>query len=136
MAKIRYTTTSFRESVVTEEVYNELKKQLDKNPNANLDSSSESFIDHFKGKFIGIGISFLIFIVLMSIFEKDGFHVPIAFISLLVCIFSILHLFLEAPSYATYIKKKQDYFSRLRYALQNTSSYKEFINIFYNDRLL
>jgi len=81
-------------------------------------------------------ICVLIIIILMSTTDGEGIVAPIVGISTLIGIFSIFRLFIEAPSYATYTKKRNEYFSRMKYAIQNTSSYQEFLKSFYNERLL
>lgn len=53
-------------------------------------------------------------------------------ISMVTSFFSGIYLLLEGPSYATYIKKKTEYFNRLEYAIKNTSSYYEFLRSFYD----
>jgi hypothetical protein len=135
---VTYTKTSFREpGIISASQYDKLRGLLLRNPNIDLDPNSESFTEHFKGLLIGIGITFIIPLLLLSIFDaKEGIHIPIIYISIIICIFSILRLFMEAPSYATYVKKRNEYFSRMKYAIQNTSSYKEFLKAFYGERLL
>ena len=47
--------------------------------------------------------------------DGNGIHAPIGGISILICIFSTFRFFIETPSYATYIKEKNDFFSRMKY---------------------
>ena len=137
MAKINYTKTYFSSpGRISEEVYNGFKSKLKSNPNYEIDPNPTTFSEHFKGKLLTIAISIGLFLLgLLITGDKKGDDIsiwnPIMGISALVAIISLIMLFLEGPSYATYIKEKQEYFSRMKYAIQNTNSYSDFISTFY-----
>jgi hypothetical protein len=133
MATIRYTKTSFQEpGRVSEELYLSLKSQFTKNPNFKIDSNSETFSEHFSGLLMTLGISFLIAVFCFGAFKDGNPMIVVGGISMTVCFSCGIYLLLEGPSYATYIKKKTEYFNRLEYAIKNTSTYSEFLRSCYN----
>jgi hypothetical protein len=139
MARIRYTKTYFQTpSRITQEVYYSLKQELSKNPNFEI-AQGETFSEHFNGSLTAIKIGFGVFIILLIIStalgmdtgsagDKFGFLAGIGF---LVALVNGIYLMLEGPSYATYVKTSTDYFSRMKYAIINSSNYSEFISMFY-----
>lgn len=135
MAIIRYTKTYFKEPPpISEQDYINIKRQLEYNPHLDLDSKTETFSEHFKDTFSIIKYSIAIAIIAGILVGITGvaFFGVVAGISGGVALFSgFVYLMLEGPSYATYLKKKQEYFSRLKYMIQSTSSYQEFIRIYY-----
>ncbi|WP_291100420.1 MULTISPECIES: hypothetical protein [unclassified Empedobacter] len=137
MAKINYTKTYFTTpGRISEEMYNGFKSQLKLNPNYEIDPNPTTFSEHFKGKLLTIAISiglFLLGLLITADNKGDDSSIwnPVMGISILIAIISIIMLFLEGPSYATYVKEKKEYFSRMKYAIQNSNSYNEFISTFY-----
>ena len=140
MATIRYTKTYFNEpGRINEDTFYSLKQQLSRNPNFEIDPNPETFSQHFSGalkvlKICGsIAAVCLLFGLGLSKHAGDfwdNLAIPAA-ICFLIIFFTGFQLLLEGPSYATYVKKKIDYFSRMKYAIQNTSSYREFCISFY-----
>ena len=132
MAVIQYTKTYFREPLpISEDTYYRIRAQLISNPDIDLDPNPETFSKHFKGKLMTIGISFLLALLFLSISENGTLMFGIGGISFVIFIVSPWGLLLEGPSYATYIKKKKEYFERMKYAINNTTSYREFRTLFY-----
>ncbi len=137
MATIRYTKTHFiPPSQITEETYLSFRRELQKNLGFKIDPNPETFTEKFSGQLKTIGISGGLFVLGLIIAGgnrggKTSIWNPIIGISIAVFIISILMLLLEGPSFATYIKQKEEYFERMEYAIKNTSSYYEFVNSFY-----
>jgi hypothetical protein len=129
MARIRYTKTYFQTpSRISEEVYYGLKQELERNPNFEI-AQGETFSEHFNVKIIAI--SLIVGIIIFSIAEEGTIFFGLGMISFLIFFGSLFPLFLEGPSYATYVKKSNDYFARMKYAIINSKDYNEFIKIFY-----
>lgn len=129
MGRIRYTKTYFQNpSRISEEVYNELKKELSRNPNFEI-AQGETFSEHFNINRIAIAL--IASIIIFSIAKEGTIFFGIGMISFLIFFGSLFPLFLEGPSYATYIKTSNDYFSRMKYAIINSSNYSEFLSMFY-----
>ena len=141
MATIRYTTTYFNEpGSINEDSYNQLKRELLRNPNFEIDPNPETFSQHFSSalrviKICGIAVIVGAFIALALSSKPgdwaDSLGATAAGIGSFIIIFAGIHLLLEGPSYATYVKKKTEYFSRMKYAIQATNSYSEFSKSFY-----
>jgi len=124
MAKINYTKTYFSSpGRISEEMYNGFKSQLRLNPNNEIDPNPTTFSEHFKGKLLIIGISFFLALFCFGVFEDGNPMIALGGLSVLTFIGAAISLFLEGPSCATYIKEKKEYFSRMKYAIQNTNSY-------------
>ena len=139
MGIIRYTKTYFNEpGRINEVTYQSLKIELNRNPNYKIDPNPETFSEHFSGilKVIkicgGVIVGALFFSFVLGIDKRGDVLAPIAGIAFLILFFSLIPLFLEGPSYATYVKQKKEYYGRMKYAIQNTSSYYEFMSIFYS----
>jgi len=129
MARIRYTKTFFQTpNRISEDIYYNLKQELSKNPNFEI-AKGESFSEHFNVNIIGLAL--LISIITFAVAKEGTIFFGIGMISFLVFFGSLFHLFLEGPSYATYIKTSNEYFSRMKYAIINSSNYSEFISLFY-----
>lgn len=137
MATIRYTKTYFSEpGRISEEMYLNLKRELNKNPHFKIDPNPETFTDRHKGLLMTIAICaglFVLGLIFTANMRGDDSSIwnPIMGLSMLILIGSVIRLFLEGPSFATYIKQKEEYFSRMKFAIQNTSSYIEFVSMFY-----
>lgn len=132
MGTIRYTKTYFNEpGRINEETYHTIKRELLRNPNFEIDPNNETFSQHFSGLLKTIGISFGLAIFCFGLFKDGNPMIAVGGISMMTFFFSLIYLFLEGPSYATFVKKKTDYFSRMKYAIQNTNSYREFSLSFY-----
>src|SRR5689334_8611492 len=113
MARIRYTKTYFREpGSISEDLYQAFKVSVRNNPNFEIDPVPETFSQHFDGLLKTIGIAFFVALFCFGIFEDGSPMIAIGGFAMVACIFSIIYLFLEGPSYATYIKRKKEYFSR------------------------
>jgi hypothetical protein len=132
MAKIRYTKTFFQvPEKISEDAFYSLKNELSRNPNFEI-AKGETFTEHYKGAFNVMGISVLVVIALSVIGIKDGNPLMLLMgIAVIAILINIFNLFLEAPSFATYVKKRDEYFSRMKYAIINSNNYSEFVKIFY-----
>lgn len=131
---ISYSTTSFREpDRISEQTYHAIKQLLKNSPHKNLDPEPETFTKHFGGSLKFIGISFIVMLLGFGFGEGTPFMI-IGGISMIAWFISIFYLILEGPSYATYLKKKKEYFERLKYAIMNSTDYYSFINMFYHRR--
>jgi hypothetical protein len=139
MARVNYTKTYFNEpGRIDQGTYEALKIKISRNPNYDIDTKSETFSQNFKEELtyfkIG-GILLFPCLIITANLDDDGIGIKIfgglAVVSFLAVFFTGIMLLLEGPSYATYLKKKSEYFSRLKYAIQNTNSYYEFCISFY-----
>lgn len=137
MAKINYTKTYFNPpQKISEGLYNTYKNEIKKNSSYNIDPNSTTFSERFKSQLRTIAIGTGLFILGLIITgdnkgSDSSIWNPIMGISMITIIITIIILFLEAPSFATYIKQKEEYFTRMKYVIQNTNSYGEFIFAFY-----
>ena len=132
MAIISYTKTNFREPArISENSYSQLRLKILRNPEMDIDPSPETFSQHFKGALMTILVSFFLFIFCFGVFKEGSPMIFIGGISMCAFLFFSFMLLIEGPSYATYIKQKKEYFLRMKYAIQNTTSYYEFVNTFY-----
>lgn len=138
MAKINYRKVYFvPPNQISEQEYNNIKRQLLHHPHFELDSNRVTFVEHFKKNLLAIGISIGLFILGLIITgnrrgSDSSIWNVIMGMSMVVIIIGMLMLFLEGPAYATYIKERQKYFSKLKYEIQNTRDYAEFVKVFYN----
>lgn len=129
MARIHYTKTYFQTpNRISEEIYSGLKQELKNDPNFEI-AKGETFSKHFNIHIIAIALIASIFI--FSVAEEGTIFFGLGMISFLIFFGSLFPLFLEGPSYATYIKTSNDYFSRMKYAIINSADYNEFVKIFY-----
>lgn len=129
--RIQYTTTSFSRPIVDRQDYQELKARLSKNQQADIEPASPTIIERFKGhmnmfKYGGIGI--LVGLIAGAIIGEAA--VIIYMPSFIVIMFTGIHLLMEAPSYATFKKKKTAFFVELKTAVINTTSYEQFDLVF------
>jgi hypothetical protein len=141
MATIRYTKTFFNEpDRISEEDYNSMKRVLCHNPNFEIDPNPETFSEHFSDslktiKICGIIMGIGAFIGgVLSKGQDWALFVGMTMTLILgitPIMFTLYYLLLEGPSFATYLKKKKEYFSRMKYAILNTNSYREFSMTFY-----
>ncbi|NCP61512.1 MAG: hypothetical protein GW839_14640 [Flavobacteriales bacterium] len=137
MAKINYTKTYFNPpQKISEGLYNTFKKELKNNSDYVIDPNPTTFSEHFKTKLTTIAVGVGLFILGLIIAgdnkgSDSSIWNPIMGISIVVAIFTTISLFLEGPSFATYIKQKEEYFIRMKYAIQNTNSYSDFVSAFY-----
>lgn len=137
MARINYTKTYFNPpQKISEGLYNTVNRELKLNSNYVIDPNPTTFSEHFKTKLttIAVGVSLFILGLIIAGDNKgsdSSIWNPIMGISIIVAIFTTISLFLEGPSFATYIKQKEEYFLKMKYAIQNTSSYGEFVSTFY-----
>ena len=139
MAWIQYTRTEFRKpQPIGEGEFYDLKRRLTSNPNFEIVPEGETFSEHFQGHFkmIGIGlvggfISFMIGGAFDGTWVLPIFMIAGLFLFFGMGIMGIVHLFLEAPSYAKYKRKKRDYFQRMKTAIEQTDNYDDFVNSFY-----
>jgi hypothetical protein len=141
MPTVTYTTTRFREpGIISEEMYNKAKEQLKMNPDFEIDPNFETFSQHFKVSLTTITICLIVGVLCLLIGLTSTSHtgdfgdmlaIPCGICFLIVIICSVFVLLPEGPSYATYAKKHEEYFDRMKYAIKNSSSYSEFISIFY-----
>ena len=132
MARIQYTSTKFvKPGSISERQFWAIKQELNRNPSFDFEPESESFTQRFSGQFKVIGGCFALAVIIFSIFEDGTPLIAVGGISMVISILSIFHLFIEAPSYATYSRKKRNYFSRMKIAIQESDSYDEFVNQFY-----
>ena len=133
MGTIRYTKTHFNESErINEESYLNLKSLLLQNPDFEIDSNPETFTQHFSGRLKTIGIAIVVFFFSFGLFEDGSPMIAVGGIAMVVLFYSVLNLFLEGPSFATYVKQKKEYYERMKYAIRSSNSYMEFVTMFYN----
>jgi hypothetical protein len=144
MPIVSYTKTSFiAPDPISEEVYLQIKRKINSDPEFNIDPSPETFSEHFKSSlsFIkwGLGYCFAWALVYSAFFEKNIekdspvviiFNIP-AIVGGLGSLIAIFNLLLEGPSFATYVKEKENYFNRLKYAIKNSKDYRDFATQFY-----
>ncbi|NDK56920.1 hypothetical protein [Pontibacter fetidus] len=132
MATVQYTKTSFQQpGRINEEAYYELRREVIKNRDFEIDPNFETFSQHFSGLLKTIVISLALALFCFGVFKDGNPMIAVGGISMMIFIFSLIRLFLEGPSFATYAKKRTEYFARMKYAIQNTSSYHEFTQVFY-----
>jgi hypothetical protein len=139
MGWIRYTRTEFvKPRTISEEQFNFYKSKLNRNPSFDFNSDDESFTEHFEPffKIIGIGLigGFIIMMIGGELFDGSNwlalFMIP-GMLLFLAGFFAIFQLFLEAPSYAAYKRKKRNYFEGLKIAIQESDDYEAFVRNFY-----
>ncbi len=141
MATIRYTKTYFNEpDPINKDTFLLLKEQLSRNPNFEIDPNPETFSERFGFtlkiiKICGIGGGIGIFLSLVLSSRAGDWADKIGAKAFMICTIVIIAigipLLLEGPSFATYVKRKTEYFSRMKYVIQNTDSYHEFCISFY-----
>lgn len=144
MPIIRYTKTYFNEpGRIAEDAYLQLKRKLSADPDFEIDPNPETFSEHFKGSlnFLKWGLGYcLVFGLIYGAFFEHTDHEDSAFRIILTIpaiigglgsFLIFISLLLEGPSFATYIKEKKQYFSRMKYAIKNSSDYRTFYNSFY-----
>lgn len=132
MARIKYTKTYFNPpQKISEELYNNINSELKLNSNYVIDPNPITFSEHFSSNIKTIGISLFLAVLCFGIFEDGNPMIGVGGISMIIFISSLIHLFLEGPSFATYIKQKEEYFTRMKYAIQNTNTYVDFVAAFY-----
>lgn len=129
--RVQYTTTSFNRPTIGREDYQELKTKLSKNPQAVIEPPSPTIMERFKGhmdmfKYGGIGM--LVGLIAGVIIGEAA--VVIYMPSFIVIMFTGVHLLMEAPSYATFKKKKAAFFNELKTAVIITTSYEQFDLVF------
>lgn len=130
MATINYTKTKFiKPWTLNQAEYISLRNAYFENPNFKYFEKSETFTEHFAdtikiikyGFYIGIGA-----LILINVNETIGsilsiIAIPMFFLSLLI-------LLLEGPSYASFLKDKENYEDSLKNAVMSSSNYEEFVN--------
>lgn len=130
--RIQYTKTKFlRPKTISKPDYLSIKNLLTTNPNASIDSNPEKFTDEFGGRLKVIAICAVLTVIglLLDSMEPNAL-LYICFMGMLVGSIFLVMLFLEAPSFATYLKNKINYFDLLRKAVIKSNSYEEFLDIF------
>jgi hypothetical protein len=132
MARVEYTTTKFvKPEPITEMQFWAIKKELNQNPNLDFEPERESFTERFSGILKMMGISFGIALFCFGLFEDGNPMIAVGGISMIMFFVSIIYLFLEAPSYATYSREKRNFFAKMKTAIQESDNYDEFVNQFY-----
>ena len=139
MGWIQYTRTEFvKPQPIGEGEYYQLKKRISSNPSYEIVPEGDSFSEHFQPFFKIIGIGLVGGFLLMGIGGEllDGSNWLALFMLPGILLFfggfyGIIQLFLEAPSYAKYKRKKRDYFGRMRTAIEQTDNYDDFVSSFY-----
>jgi hypothetical protein len=141
MAHIRYIKASFVEpKQLDQKIYLFIKQQISSDPNFVIDPNPETFWEHFSS-YLQI-MKICIIIGTLGIFlgfvfaTKSNWADTIASIgfglSSFVFIFTILILSLEGRSFADYLKKKKEYFFKMKNTIQHAKSYSEFVLLFYS----
>ncbi|WP_233898041.1 hypothetical protein [Tenacibaculum piscium] len=139
MGKIEYTKVEFvRPQAINDREYYELKKRINSNPNYEIVDEGDSFTEHFQPffKIIGIGLigGFLLMLIGVELLDGSNWLALFMLPGILLFIggfYGIIQLFLEAPSYATYKRKKRDYFGRMKNSIEKTDNYDDFVSSFY-----
>lgn len=139
MRTVTYTKSYFvAPNRISQDMYHSLKSELRQDPSFKIDKNSKTFSEHFNISLtiLKIAIVTIVFCLVLSmglkIDEKGSFLAFPAGVSVLAIIPCTIHLLTEGPSYATYIKNRDEYFARMKYAILNTSDYKEFTTTFYH----
>jgi hypothetical protein len=127
--RLRFTTTSFSRPLVGREDYNEIRGILNHDPTAEIEPKSDTIAKHFSGhmdmfKYCGIGL--LIGAIGTGIFGEPSIFVAVSGLSMAGLMFTGLLFLVQAPSYASFKRKKATFFEELKFAILNTSSYEEF----------
>jgi len=132
MRTVTYTKTSFRyPDKISEQEYNNILSKLRQNSNYNILEQAETFSTHFKIELRTMGISVGVMILLIPFMEKQGITVLIFAVCFLSLFGMGISLLTEGPSFATYVKQRDEYFDKMKYAILNSSSYTHFVNTFY-----
>jgi hypothetical protein len=132
MAKIEWERTEFlKPRKINEQTYLNLKKEFEINQNFEIFEKTKSFSEKFQTHFVLIVISFIIISILLTLESKLIVLRLLIGIAFMTFFWSIIYLFLEGPSYATYVKKKTEYSDKMNYAIQNSRNYTEFCNMLY-----
>lgn len=130
MARVVYSSTKFvKPDPIPETQFWAIKKRLSLDPNFDFVPETESFSQHFSGLLKWMGGSFVVMIIGFSLGE--GVTTMIGGLAMISFFLIVFFLFLEGPSYATFLRKKNDYFSRMRTSIQESDSYDDFVNQFY-----
>ena len=116
MARIEYTKTKFNKPHTPSETeFIKLKDSYFKNPNYKPFQQSESFTEHFSDTIKLIKYGFFIGIAaLITIGINETVGSILSFIAIPLFFFSLIFLFLEGPSYASFLKDKVYYEERLK----------------------
>ena len=120
--------------------YNELKKQISSTPNYKINKKGKTFKEQFKLhlKMILIGsagglISYAFSCAFKRTWAEEIFD-TISMIFIFGGVFmSMIHLLLEAPSYATYKLEKGIYFDRMKKNIEQSENYYDFYRLFYQN---
>ncbi|MDC1370953.1 hypothetical protein N8289_03835 [Flavobacteriales bacterium] len=135
MATIQYQKTYFNPpSKINEPTFLALKSEFNRNHNFVIDKDFETFSEHFKTNLRVIGISFFLFLFCFGVFEDGNPMIAVGGISMVTFFFSCIFLLLEGRSYATYAKKRKEYYDRMTYAISISSTYNEYIQNFYGKK--
>jgi hypothetical protein len=128
MIKLNYEKISFVEpGKIDEKKFLNIKKELEKNPSYIIDKEYVSFYEKYKTNFLYISIGIIV-IIIGEIFNLEY----LGLIGGFIIIMFIGELFLEGRSYATYIKKRKEYFDKMTYSITISKKYEEYISSFYN----
>jgi hypothetical protein len=134
---IEYTRTNFvAPDPIEEATYLSLKNSLNKDPFFNIvqnESIREKYSRYIRFMYIGaIGIAISLLLGWIFKIKADGFLLFLIVPSGLLLFGSIILFLLETPSYSQYLEKSEAYFLRMKYAVQKSSSFFEFNEIFYS----
>jgi hypothetical protein len=143
--KITFTTTHFqRPKKISQEEYFQLKNILLVNSDYKFDKNTGTIKEKFKSEFKFLKYSFIyliLFALVLTIFYNGGhddkddiFRIIItipAIIGGIGSFFIIFYLFLEAPSYATYLRDKRNYFESMKESIIKSQNYFDFCDSFY-----
>lgn len=128
MIKINYEKISFIEpGKIDEKTFLKIKKELEKNPNYNIDKEYVSFYEKYKTNFLYILIGIIV-IIIGEIFNL----VYLGLIGGFIILMFIGELFLEGRSYASYAKERKEYYDKMTYSITISKKYEEYISNFYN----
>jgi hypothetical protein len=133
MARIEYTKTKFnRPRIPSEGEYIKLKELYFNNPNFKLFEENETFTEHFSQKFKLMGIGIVVALVCFSIGETGSIILLFGLIAIPVTAFSFISLILEGPTYASFLKDKENYEYNLRKSVLKSTSYENFAKMYDN----
>lgn len=134
MATIQYTKTKFNKPRgLSQEEYNTVRNSYFSDINFTLFEKSETFTEHFNEtiKYIKYGFfTGVIAMILININETIGSIISLIAIPLFF--FSLLHLILEGPSYASFLKDKEEFELKLKEAVVSSRNYEEFKKMYDN----
>ena len=129
MGVLVYTTTKFNEpSLISKEMYENLKMKYNKDRNYNLVSEHESFQEMVSSYYLWMIISFVV--MLIGVGLGEGITTVIGGFAMLSFIFSVVYYILEAPSKWKFIKERNKYLMKLESVVKESIDYDDFTRFY------